>query len=115
MAGSAPAEVDLGWMAYLHLFFQDIATDLGLPGLPDFMRAEDLAATYEAVSGYRPADLRWFVAYAAMRHGVIMRRVTERAIHHGEAIEPPDLDDTIIHRGTLRAMLDGSYWEAVGL
>ena len=51
----------------------------------------------------------------AMRHGVIMRRVTERAILFGEAVEPPDLDDTIIHRATLRAMLDGTYWDRVGL
>ncbi|MEZ5140242.1 MAG: phosphotransferase family protein [Acidimicrobiales bacterium] len=33
MAGVAPPEVDLGWMAYLHLFFQDLATDLGVAGL----------------------------------------------------------------------------------
>jgi aminoglycoside phosphotransferase (APT) family kinase protein len=115
MAAIAPPEVDLGWMAYLHLFFQDIATDLGVPGLPDFMRAQDLAASYETFTQRRVGDLRWHVAYAAMRHGVIMRRVTERAVLHGEAIEPPDLDDMIIHRGTLRAMLDGSYWTRIGL
>lgn len=114
MAGVAPPEVDLGWMAYLHLFFQDISTSLALPGLPDFMRAEDLAATYALASGQTPGDLRWHMAYAAMRHGVIMRRVTERAVLHGEAIEPPDLDDMIIHRATLRAMLDGTYWEQLG-
>ena len=44
-----------------------------------------------------------------------MRRVTERAVLFGEAVEPPDLDDMIIHRDTLRAMLDGSYWPKVGL
>ena len=115
MAGVAPPEVDLGWMAYLHLFFQDLSTSLGLPGLPDFMLARDLAVTYEAATGYAPGDLRWHVAYAAMRHGVIMRRVTERAVLFGEAVEPPDLDDMIIHRDTLRAMLDGSYWPKVGL
>jgi aminoglycoside phosphotransferase (APT) family kinase protein len=115
MAGVAPPEVDLGWMAYLHLFFHDIAVDLGLPGMADFMRADDLAAAYEAASGRRLGDLRWHVAYAAMRHGVIMRRVTERAVQFGEAVEPPDLDDMIIHRATLRGMLDGSYWERTGL
>lgn len=115
MAGVAPPEVDLGWMAYLHLFFQDIATDLGLPGLPDFMRAADLTATYELVSGRRVGDLRWHIAYAAMRHGVIMRRVTERAVLFGEAVEPPDLDAMIIHRATLQGMLDGSYWEKADL
>lgn len=115
MAGVAPPEVDLGWMAYLHLFFDDIARDLGVAGMGDFMQAADLAETYEAISGRTVGDLRWHVAYAAMRHGVIMRRVTERAVLFGEAVEPADLDDMIIHRGTLRAMLDGSYWERIGL
>jgi hypothetical protein len=58
-------------------------------------------------------DLTWHIAYAAMRHGVIMRRVTERSIHFGEAEAPADIDDLIIHRDTLRGMLDGSYWSGV--
>ncbi|HWJ63107.1 MAG TPA: phosphotransferase family protein [Acidimicrobiales bacterium] len=115
MAGVAPPEVDLGWMAYLHLFFQDISSSLELPGLPDFMQAKDLAVTYEAATGRAPGDLTWHMAYAAMRHGVIMRRVTERAVLFGEAVEPDDLDDMIIHRQTLREMLDGSYWARAGL
>lgn len=115
MAGVAPPEVDLGWMAYLHLFFQDISSSLALPGLPDFMRPDDLARTYELATGQAPGDLRWHMAYAAMRHGVIMRRVTERAVLFGEAVEPPDLDDMIIHRATLHAILDGSYWDAAGV
>ena len=115
MAGIAPPEVDLGWMVYLHLFFQDLATDLGAAGLPDMMRPVDVTDTYAAASGLAPGDLRWHIAYAAMRHGVIMRRVTERAVLFGEAVEPPDLDDMIIHRATLRAMLDGTYWDAVAL
>ena len=48
-----------------------------------------------------------------MRHGVIMRRVTERSIFFGEAERPADIDDLIIHRATLSAMLDGTYWEGV--
>jgi aminoglycoside phosphotransferase (APT) family kinase protein len=111
MASVAPPEVDLGWLCYLHLFFHDIATDLGAAGLPDLLRPVDVAATYAEVSGYRPADLRWFLAFAAVRHGAIMRRVTERAIFFGEATMPDDVDDLIIHRASLRGMLDGSYWD----
>jgi aminoglycoside phosphotransferase (APT) family kinase protein len=113
MASVAPPEVDLGWLCYLHLFFHDIATDLGATGLPDLLRPADVTATYAEVSGYRPADLTWFVAFAAVRHGAIMRRVTERAIHFGEAARPDDIDDLIIHRSTLRGMLDGSYWDGL--
>jgi aminoglycoside phosphotransferase (APT) family kinase protein len=115
MAGIAPPEVDLGWMAYLHLFFQDITTDLGFPGMPDFMRTEQLAAIYTELSGRTTGDLRWYLAYAAMRHGVIMRRVTERAVLFGEAVRPDDADDMIIHRETLRQMLAGTYWDRIGL
>ncbi len=60
-------------------------------------------------------DLTWFIAYAAIRHGVIMRRVTERSILFGEAERPDDIDDLILHRATLEAMLDGSYWSRIGL
>ena len=115
MAAIAPPEVDLGWMAYLHLFFQDITTDLGADGLPDFMRPVDVATIYAQASGHRPGDLRWHLAYAAMRHGVIMRRVTERAVLFGEAVRPEDGDDMIIHRRTLRGMLDGAYWDTIAL
>ena len=111
MAGVAPAEVDLGWMVYLHWFFQDLATDLGAPGLPAMFRPAEVRDAYEAAAGRRPGDLRWHIAYAAMRHGVIMRRVTERSVFFGEAERPADIDDLIIHRATLAAMLDGSYWE----
>jgi aminoglycoside phosphotransferase (APT) family kinase protein len=115
MAAVAPPEVDLGWMCYLHLFFQDLANDLGAPGLPDLMRPLDVAERYGAVAGRAPVDLTWFVAYAAIRHGVIMRRVTERSILFGEAERPDDIDDLILHRATLEAMVEGSYWSRIGL
>jgi aminoglycoside phosphotransferase (APT) family kinase protein len=115
MAGVAPPEVDLGWMCYLHLFFQDLATDLGAPGLPEMFRPSDVCASYAKVSGRTPGDLTWFLAYAAIRHGVIMRRVTERSILFGEAEEPEHVDDLIMHRVTLERMLDGTYWEKLSL
>ena len=116
MAAVAPPEVDLGWMCYLHLFFQDLAVQLGAPGLPDMFRPADVAGPPTP----RPpatelGDLTWHIAYAAMRHGVIMRRVTERSIFFGEARGPADIDDLIIHRATLAGMLDGTYWEGVAL
>jgi aminoglycoside phosphotransferase (APT) family kinase protein len=115
MAAVAPPEVDLGWMCYLHLFFQDLAVQLGAPGLPDMFRPTDVRATYAEAAGHEPGDLKWHIAYAAMRHGVIMRRVTERSIFFGEAAAPDDIDDLIIHRATLAGMLDGSYWKGVAL
>jgi aminoglycoside phosphotransferase (APT) family kinase protein len=115
MAAVAPPEVDIGWMCYLHLFFQDLAVQMGAPGLPDMFRPVDVAASYADHAARPPGDLTWHIAFAAMRHGVIMRRVTERSIFFGEAEAPDDIDDLIIHRDSLRAMLDGSYWAGVAL
>ncbi len=115
MAGVAPPEVDLGWMCYLHLFFQDLATDLGAAGLPDMFRPSDVRRSYAKASGRTPGDLTWFLAYAAIRHGVIMRRVTERSILFGEAEEPEQVDDLIMHRSTLEQMLAGTYWAKLSL
>jgi aminoglycoside phosphotransferase (APT) family kinase protein len=115
MAAVAPPEVDLGWMCYLHLFFQDLAVDLGAPGLPDMFRPRDVRESYAAASGTTPGDLRWYLAFAAIRHGAIMRRVTERSVFFGEVERPDDVDDLIMHRATLRGILDGSYWEGVAL
>jgi len=110
MASVAPPEVDLGWMTYLHRFFQDLAVDLGSPGLPDFLRPADVTAAYHEHSACRLGDLRWPMAYAAFRHGVIMRRIGDRRVAFGEITAPEDPDEGILHRATIRRMLDGTYW-----
>ena len=111
MAGLAPPEVDLGWMAYLHLFFQDLTTDLGEAGLPGLLRAERVAGATRRRSGRPVGDLRWPMAYAAIRHGVIMRRVGERMIAFGEREPVADPLELVLHAPTIEAMLDGTYWD----
>lgn len=110
MAGHAPREVDLGWMLYLHRFFQDLAEQYGLPGMPHFMRLDRVSAAYEEITGHRPRDLRFHVLYAALRHAIVMSRITRRQVLFGEAEMPDDPDHTFIHHPTLAAMLDGRYW-----
>jgi aminoglycoside phosphotransferase (APT) family kinase protein len=115
MAGLAPREMDLAWMVFLHRFFEDLAAQLELPGMPDFLRLDEVAAAYERASGYTPRNLQWFVMYAALRHGIVMSRVQQRSIHFGEAEMPDDPDDLVMHRASLEAMLDGTYWSKLGL
>ena len=110
MASAGPREVDLGWMIFLHRFFQDVTTFMGLPGLPDFMTREDVCEQYRSLSGHEPRDMRWYETYAALRHGIIMARVTHRRIRFGEEAMPGDPDDLVLHRAAIEAMLDGSYW-----
>jgi aminoglycoside phosphotransferase (APT) family kinase protein len=111
MATLGPRELDLGWMAYLHRFFEDIAEVAGLGGLPDFLRVDEIAATYEELTGHAPRNLEYYTVYAALRQATIMLRIQTRAIHFGQAVAPEDPDDMIMHRASLEAMLDGTYGE----
>jgi aminoglycoside phosphotransferase (APT) family kinase protein len=105
MAGIAPVEVDLGWMAFLHTFFQDITEDMDMPGLPDFMAADDLAARYRETSGVDIDDLHWFCTYASFRHAAIMLRIYDRQLHFGDVEAHPDLEEAVMHRARLRRQI----------
>jgi aminoglycoside phosphotransferase (APT) family kinase protein len=108
MAGIAPRGVDLGWLVFLHQFFEGVARMLGRPGMPGFLRREDVAACYERASGTAVRDLAWYELYAALRHGIVMARIYARRVHFGEASWPEDVDSVIPHRETLERMLDGA-------
>jgi aminoglycoside phosphotransferase (APT) family kinase protein len=102
--------VDLAWMIYLHRFLDDLAVQMELPGMPDFMRLDDVVAAYQSFTGYTPKDLEFYTLYAALRHAIVMSRVARRSILFGEMEMPDDPDDLIMHRATVEQMLDGRYW-----
>jgi aminoglycoside phosphotransferase (APT) family kinase protein len=111
MAGLAPRELDLGWLIFMHRFFQDISVQLGHPGMPDFLRREDVAATYQARAGVAPRHLPFYEVYAALRHGIVMARIQARRVHFGEAEWPDDADEAIPHRAALGRMLEAGDWD----
>jgi aminoglycoside phosphotransferase (APT) family kinase protein len=111
MVAVGPREIDVGWMIYLHRFLDDIALQAGLPGMPHFMRLEDVARAYERHAGQAPRDLDFYTMYAALRHAIVMSRVARRQVLFGEIVMPDDPDDMIMHRPTLEQMLDGTYWD----
>jgi aminoglycoside phosphotransferase (APT) family kinase protein len=113
MAALGPPEIDLGWMIYLHRFFQDLAEELGVAGLPELMRPADVIASYEAAGGRPPRDLQPFVLYAALRMGTVLARTEQRRIAFGQVAAPDDPDELVMPRRTLERMLDGSYWEVL--
>jgi len=113
MAGVGPREMDLAWMIYLHRFLDDLALQLELPGMPDFMRLDDVSAAYESFTGHTPRDLEFYTLYASLRHAIVMTRVAQRSVLFGEQEMPDDPDDMIMHRATLEQMLDGTYWSSV--
>ena len=113
MATLAPAELDVAWFAFLHRFFEDIAHQIDLPGLPNFLRRDDVQSAYEAASGVTLRDFDWYLAYAAVRHGIVMARTQMRAIHFGEITEPADPDRFVMHAATIDALLAGNYWSSL--
>jgi aminoglycoside phosphotransferase (APT) family kinase protein len=110
MAGLGPRELDLVWLVYSHRVFQDIAGSMALPGLPDFMRADDAFTEYERRSGHTPRDLEFFGTYAALQWAIVFVRTARRSVHFGEREMPDELDDVIVNRDGLEAMLAGTYW-----
>jgi aminoglycoside phosphotransferase (APT) family kinase protein len=112
MATLGPRELDLGWLVFIHRFFQDIAEAFGHPGLPDFLRREDVISCYRELTGHVPRDLDFYVVYAAVRHAIVMARIKRRMIHFHEDTVPAHPDDYVLHRAGLDALLSGTYeWE----
>jgi aminoglycoside phosphotransferase (APT) family kinase protein len=114
MAGVAPRELDVGWMIFLHRFFQDLCQDMEMEGLPQMFGRVNVAAHYAEVSGHEPVDLDWFIVYGALRHAIVMTRATRRGVQFGDQEMPEDPDNLILHRRSLERLLEGTYWDAVG-
>lgn len=110
MAGVAPREVDLGWMIFLHHFFQDFAALMSLPGMPNFMRLNEVVQHYAQLTNYQPQDMAFYTFYAALRHAIVMFRIGKRTVLAGQAEPPAHPDDMIYHKDALEAMMNGSYW-----
>ena len=105
MAALGTRGIDLGWMVFLHEFFQDICRMLEMPGMPDFMQLDDVAEVYADAAGRPAADLEFYGVYAALRHAIVMARVNQRAVHFGEAEAPATPDEAVMHRELLRSMM----------
>lgn len=113
MAALGPRELDLAWTIFIHRFFQDLAEQYSLPGMPRYLHRDDVTATYESMTGYTPRDMDWFLMYAALRHGIVMTRTAQRGVHFGERDAPEDPDDYVMHRATMERMLAGTYWDSI--
>ena len=105
MAGVGPAELDLGWLVYLHLMFEDISSQMGLPGMPQFLRTDDVAATYEGITGKSPRDLDWYINYSCLQLAIVFMRTSWRQVHFGDRPMPATVDELIMNAQTLAQMI----------
>jgi aminoglycoside phosphotransferase (APT) family kinase protein len=107
MACVGPRELDVAWIIFAHMVFEELAGLAGLPGLPDVMREDDVRATYERLAGVTLGDLRWFYVYSGVIWCVVFMRTGARRVHFGEIEQPPDVESLFYHGSLLRRLLDG--------
>jgi aminoglycoside phosphotransferase (APT) family kinase protein len=106
MATVGPRELDVSWMIFAHMVFQELAGLAGLPGLPDVMREEDVRATYESLTGTKLGDLRWFYVYSGVIWCCVFMRTTARRVRFGEMEQPDDVESTFYHVSLLKRLIE---------
>jgi aminoglycoside phosphotransferase (APT) family kinase protein len=108
MATLGPREMDAAWMIFAHMVFQELAGLAGLPGLPDFMREEDVRATYSAHTGVELGDLNWFYVYSGVIWACVFMRTSARRIRFGEIEKPDDVESLFYHGSLLKRLIGDS-------
>ena len=105
MATVGPRELDVAWIIFAHMVFQELAGLAGLPGLPDVMREDDVRATYEGLTGVALGDLRWFYVYSGVIWCCVFMRTSARRVRFGEMEKPDDVESLFYHASLLRRLL----------
>ena len=106
MASIGPRELDLSWLVFAHQVFESITAVLELPGMPHFLREQDVLATYESFTGVAIGDLTWFHLYNAVQWCVVFMRTGARQIHFGEIERPDDIETLMHHKGLMESILE---------
>jgi aminoglycoside phosphotransferase (APT) family kinase protein len=107
MASVGPPEVDLGFLVLMHKYFDRRATSIGLPGLPELFRVDDVRAQYAIQSGRRLGDLTWYEMLAAVRISIHHVRQIARAVAFGRIDEEGRSDQPLGASAFLEGVLRG--------
>ncbi|MGV9414728.1 phosphotransferase family protein [Nocardia sp. NPDC003693] len=105
MATIGPRELDVAWITFGHRVFHGIAVNFGFPGMPDFLREDEVRASYARHAGVELADLTWYTMFAALNYAVVFLRAGGRQIHFGEMERPADIEVLLHHRAIVEALL----------
>lgn len=105
MACVGPRELDVAWMIFAHMVFQELCGLAGLPGLPEVLREDDVRATYRELTGVELGDLRWFYAYSAVVWACVFMRTGARRVHFGEIEKPQNVESLFYHAALLKRLI----------
>jgi aminoglycoside phosphotransferase (APT) family kinase protein len=105
MVALGPRELDVAWMIYAHMVFQELTGLAGMPGLPEVMREDDVRATYERLAGVEVGGLNWFYVYSGVMWACVFMRTGARRVHFGEVEKPDDVESLFYHAGLMRRLI----------
>ena len=106
MAAIGPRELDLSWMVFAHQVFESITGMLELPGMPHFLREDDVVAKYEELTGTSLGDLTWYHVYNGLQWCIVFMRTGFRQIHFGEIERPDDVESLFHCKPLVERLLD---------
>jgi aminoglycoside phosphotransferase (APT) family kinase protein len=105
MATIGPRELDVSWLVFAHRVFESITGALELPGMPGFLREDDVLAEYERLTGVRLGDLTWYHLHNATQWSIVFMRTGARQIHFGEIERPGDVESLMHNRPLMEQLL----------
>ncbi|QNI06058.1 phosphotransferase family protein [Mycobacterium kubicae] len=105
MVTLGPRELDVAWIIFAHMVFQELAGLATLPGLPEVMREEDVRETYQRLTGTDLGDLHWFYVYSGVMWACVFMRTGARRVHFGEVEKPNDVESLFYHAGLMKRLI----------
>jgi aminoglycoside phosphotransferase (APT) family kinase protein len=105
MASLGPRELDVAWLLFSHRVFQHLAERFGAPGMPDFLRPDDVCAAYESRTGCALRNLDFYMTYHAVQWAIVFLRTGYRGVHFGQREMPLDAEEFMHHKDLLAEML----------
>ena len=105
MATVGPREMDVSWIVFAHQVFESITGMLEMPGMPQFMREEDVVASYQRATGTTLDPLDWYHVYNGVEWCIVFMRTGARQIHFGEIDRPEDIETIFHHKPLFESVL----------
>lgn len=106
MVTLGPRALDVSWLLFAHQVFESIVGMLELPGMPHFLREEDVVATYAEKSGVQLGDLDWYHVYNGLMWCIVFMRTGARQVHFGEIEMPEDIESLFHCKPLLLSILE---------
>jgi aminoglycoside phosphotransferase (APT) family kinase protein len=105
MTALGPRELDVAWLIFAHMVFQELAGLAGLPGLPDVLREDQVRSQYRRLTGVELGDLHWFYAYSGVMWACVFMRTGARRVHFGEVERPEDVESLFYHSALMKRLI----------